>query len=161
MPFRILVVLDAPMLRVADGVLRERLGPDFEIVGTTHMYDEIASAAMPTVNAVVTHRGFGEANYEKAPQLRLFQKWGVRLDDESIEAGVRRGIPVCNVPDSNLISVAEHFFALLLALRKRIIPVHHSMSDGKWEPDLFIELGIGGLAGRTLGLVGFAISVRP
>jgi phosphoglycerate dehydrogenase-like enzyme len=143
------------MLAVAERVLRERLREGFEVIATSDMYGATGAAALPTVNAIVANWGFGEKSYALAPQLKLYMYWGVRTGDDTIEPGQRRGIPVCHVPDGNVVSVSEHFFALLLALQKRIIPVHRSMTQGEWDPDRFMAMGIGGLSGKTLGLVGF------
>src|SRR5829696_8309597 len=57
---------------------------------------------------------------EAASKLRGIVKYGVGIDAIDIDAAIRRGIPVVNVPEYAEQTVAEGAFALLVALAKRI-----------------------------------------
>ena len=49
---------------------------------------------------------------------------GVGVDNVDVRAATRRGIVVCNAPESNIVSAAEHTIALLLALARNIPQAH-------------------------------------
>jgi phosphoglycerate dehydrogenase-like enzyme len=89
-----------------------------------------------------------------ARQLKLVQKWGSGVDGIDVSAARSLGIPVANVPGGNSIAVAEHFFALLLALYKKICPANASIQSGQWWQAELVNEGIKELQGETIGLVG-------
>src|SRR6202044_948193 len=61
------------------------------------------------------------------------------------------GVMVMNTPGGNAVSVAEHTFALLLALARSVPQANSSIHAGKWEKS---SLSGTELRGKTLGLVG-------
>jgi glycerate dehydrogenase len=73
-------------------------------------------------------------------------------------AAKARGIVVTNVPSYGADSVAEHTLSLMLEAHKHIADHVRAVRDGAWsrQPDFsFTTSGIGLLAGKTLGIVGF------
>src|ERR1700685_1800472 len=87
---------------------------------------------------------------EKAPKLRVVGRAGVGVDNVDMDAATRRGILVMNTPGGNAISVAEHTFALMLALARSVPQSTASIQAGRWEK---FSTGME-LRGKTLGLVG-------
>src|SRR5260221_2150498 len=57
---------------------------------------------------------------EKARHLRVVGRAGVGLDNIDLDEATRRGVLVMSTPGGNAVSVAEHTFALLLALSKQV-----------------------------------------
>ena len=88
---------------------------------------------------------------EKAPKLRVIGRAGVGVDNVDVEAATRRGILVMNTPGGNAVSVAEHTFALMLALARAVPQANASTQAGRWEKSAFSGTE---LRGKTLGLVG-------
>ncbi len=88
---------------------------------------------------------------EAAPQLRVIGRAGVGVDNIDVEAATRRGVLVLNTPGGNAVSVAEHTFALLLALARRVPEASASTRAGEWRKSDFSGYE---LKGKTLGLVG-------
>ena len=88
---------------------------------------------------------------EHARQLRVVGRAGVGVDNIDVESATRRGVLVMNTPGGNAVSVAEHTFALLLALARGVPRLNAAVHAGKWE-----KSGATGteLRGKTLGLVG-------
>ncbi len=88
---------------------------------------------------------------EGAPKLRVVGRAGVGVDNIDIEAATRRGVLVMNTPGGNAASVAEHMFALLLALARSVPQLNAALHAGRWE-----KSGSAGteLRGKTLGLIG-------
>jgi phosphoglycerate dehydrogenase-like enzyme len=65
-------------------------------------------------------------------------------------------------PEENAVSVAEHVFALLLALARKIPGADHSVKSGGWERKKYHGLE---LMGKTLGIwglgkIGFRVALR-
>lgn len=90
---------------------------------------------------------------EGAKRLKGIVKYGVGIDAIDIEVAKARGIPVVNVPEYAEETVAECAFALMIALAKKLIPIHNAMqSDGWiWPQPRWIGSDI---AGKTVGLIG-------
>lgn len=84
-----------------------------------------------------------------ATRVRLIQQPAAGTDGIDREAALARGIPVCNAPGTNHVSVAEAALFLLLSLARRA-PVAQRMFAARviGEP-LGVEL-----AGKTLGIIG-------
>jgi len=90
---------------------------------------------------------------DSATRLRGIVKYGVGIDAIDIEAAMSRRIPVVNVPEYAERTVAEGAFTLLLALAKKLAPMHLAMRRDGWLWPTSSWLGTD-LAGRTLGLIG-------
>ena len=90
---------------------------------------------------------------EAAQQLRGIVKYGVGIDAIDIDAAKARRIPVVNVPEYAERTVAEGAFTLLLALAKKLTPMHEAMRRDGWLWPSSPWLGTD-IAGKTLGLVG-------
>jgi D-3-phosphoglycerate dehydrogenase / 2-oxoglutarate reductase len=88
---------------------------------------------------------------EKAPKLRVIGRAGVGVDNVDVEEATRRGILVMNTPGGNAVSVAEHTFALMLALARAVPQANASIQAGRWEKSAFSGTE---LRGKTLGLIG-------
>src|SRR4029077_4554422 len=87
-----------------------------------------------------------------APKLRVIGRAGVGVDNVDVDAATAAGIVVCNAPEANVVSAAEHALALLLALARNISAAERSLRDGAWERERFAGVE---LADKTLALLGF------
>src|SRR5213083_113138 len=87
---------------------------------------------------------------DKAPRLRVVGRAGVGVDNIDLDAATRRGVLVMSTPGGNAISVAEHTFALLLALARQVPKLDSAMREGRWEK----SSSGAEVRGKTLGLVG-------
>jgi D-3-phosphoglycerate dehydrogenase len=75
--------------------------------------------------------------------------WGTGTDNIELEAAARAGVTVCNTPGVNAIAVAEHTFALMLAVARRLCRIDREMRAGDWPRDMLTQLH-----GKTLGVFG-------
>lgn len=87
----------------------------------------------------------------RLPHLRLIATRSTGFDHVDLEYCAKAGVVVCNVPDYGDPTVAEHAFALLMAVSRRIVEAAERTRRG--------DFSVGGLrgfdlAGRTLGVVG-------
>src|ERR1700730_15460796 len=88
---------------------------------------------------------------EKARRLRVVGRAGVGVDNIDLEEAMRRGGLVMSTPGGNAVSVAEHTFALLLALARQVPRHDKAIHEGRWEK--FSAAGTE-VRGKTLGLIG-------
>jgi D-3-phosphoglycerate dehydrogenase len=111
-------------------------------------------ALAPGADAAITRNaGMAGAVMEAAPRLSVIANHGVGVDRLDVAAATRLGIPVCNTPGANTVSVAEHAVALMLALAKQVVPGHAAARAGDF--DYRYRGRFGELAGKRLGIVGF------
>ncbi|NLW49808.1 MAG: phosphoglycerate dehydrogenase [Candidatus Brocadiaceae bacterium] len=89
---------------------------------------------------------------QAADVLEAICRAGVGVDNVDVAAASRRGVAVMNTPGGNAVSTAEHTFALLLGLARKIGPAYISMRSGAWNRSQFLGSQ---LAGSTLGVIGF------
>jgi phosphoglycerate dehydrogenase-like enzyme len=96
-----------------------------------------------------------------APKLRLIQKIGVGVNTIDVDAAVHRKIAVCNLPGTNARAVAELTLLLMLAALRRLPRFDAAMRQGRgWRLDPGSQDGLGELAGRTVGLIGYGAVPR-
>ncbi|PKP70229.1 MAG: 3-phosphoglycerate dehydrogenase [Alphaproteobacteria bacterium HGW-Alphaproteobacteria-5] len=93
-----------------------------------------------------------DAAMAHAPDLRIIAKHGVGYDTIDIDAAAERGILVSIAAGANAISVAEHGFALMLGVARRVAYLDARMRAGHWDKPHFLGSE---LYGKTLGIVGF------
>src|SRR5665213_4488983 len=88
---------------------------------------------------------------EAGSELLVVGRAGVGLDNVDIDAATNLGVMVVNAPESNILSAAEHAFALLLAQARNIPQAHSALVAGRWERSKWEGVE---LHGKTLGIVG-------
>jgi D-3-phosphoglycerate dehydrogenase len=88
---------------------------------------------------------------ESAPALKVIGRAGVGVDNIDVEAATTAGIVVVNAPQANVISAAEHTWALLLGQARNLPRADAVLRSGVWDRKSFQGVE---LYGRTLGVVG-------
>ena len=88
---------------------------------------------------------------DKAPRLRAVGRAGVGVDNIDLEEATRRGVLVMSTPGGNAVSVAEHTFALMLALARQVPRLDRAIHEGRWEKSSAAGTEV---RGKTLGLIG-------
>ncbi|ROR15219.1 hydroxyacid dehydrogenase [Erwinia sp. JUb26] len=89
----------------------------------------------------------------QAPRLKVVSRHGVGYDAVDVAALNQRGIPLTIVGDVNSLSVAEHTFALLMAVAKQVRVYDENLRSGNWNcRNSFSAME---LSGRTLFVLGF------
>jgi len=113
-----------------------------ELCASLANYDALVVRSQVQVDASVIAAG---------PRLQVIGRAGVGVDNVDLEAATRAGITVVNAPTGNTIAAAEHTFALLYGVARKIAAADASVRRGEWQRTQFTGLE---LRGRTLGLVG-------
>jgi D-3-phosphoglycerate dehydrogenase / 2-oxoglutarate reductase len=125
-------------------------------VTTTERTDEdgLAAAARDATLILTCYTSITAKVIESAPKLKGIVKYGVGTDSIDIGAATRCGVMVANCPDYGSDTVADHAFALMIALARKIPVLDRAMRQHGWVWPATQYLGVD-LAGKTIGLVGF------
>ena len=88
---------------------------------------------------------------ESLPDLKMIATRSTGFDHINVPDAASRGIPICNVPTYGENTVAEHTFALILALSRNLHKAYVRTVVGNFSLD-----GLQGfdLKGKTLGVIG-------
>src|SRR6185436_12767879 len=86
-------------------------------------------------------------------KLKAIARAGVGVDNIDLDAATARGVLVMNTAAASTLSTAEHAWALLMALARKIPPAdaHVKGAPARWEKNKYQGTQ---LAGKTLGVVG-------
>ena len=71
----------------------------------------------------------GEAELAAAPRLKMVQKFGTDMRNIDIEACARRGVAVRPLRRRVNIAVAEHAFAMMIAMAKKLALIDHRIDE--------------------------------
>ena len=83
------------------------------------------------------------------PRLKVIAKYGIGIDKIDMEHATAKGIPVTFCPGVNHTTVAEHTFALLLALVRNLVEEANVTRSGEWK-----RLTGNEIMGKTIAIVG-------
>ena len=151
-PAGTILVTGWPLLPEAEQLLRDR---GFRVLVTDPSPDRAALVSRlreTSPDAIIVRTGvIDRACLEAAPGVKAIANHGAGYDDIDVAEASRRGIPVFAAPGCNAISVAEHVFALLLAVRKSLPEHDRLVRNGGWRP---ASPQTAELHGTTMGIVG-------
>jgi glyoxylate reductase len=91
----------------------------------------------------------------RAPRLRVVANCAVGHDNVDLAAATAAGVCVTNTPDVLTEATAELAFALLLACARRLGEGERLVRSGGWTGWALDQLLGIGLAGKTLGIIGY------
>jgi D-3-phosphoglycerate dehydrogenase len=144
------IVIADPLPSSAADLLRDQ-GWDVDV--QTGRTPEELHATLADADALIVRSAtqVDAALIARAPNLKVIARAGTGVDNVDLDAASAGGILVVNAPGANSISVAEHAFALLLALARSIGQADGQMKAGRWEKKRLMGTE---LRGKTLGVVG-------
>ena len=91
---------------------------------------------------------------DRHPNLKVVSNLAVGYDNIDVPAATERGVLVCNTPDVLTNATADHTWALLLAMARRIPESMEYVRDDKWKtwgPLLLLGQEV---SGATIGIIG-------
>jgi len=149
------IIICDPIAKIGIDMLSEHCTVDIRTGLTEEQLQEI----IPDYDAAVVRNAtrFPRSVIERAVNLKVIGRTGAGIETIDIEAAKERGIAVVYSSNANAVAVAEHTFALMLALVRHLHRANMSLKDNRWEKK---DLMGTGLAGKTLGLVGFGNVAR-
>ena len=99
------------------------------------------------VLSFLTDRINGEVIDAIGPQLKVVSNYAVGFNNINVEEATDRGVVVTNTPSNEVNeAVAEHAWALMLALARRVVEADESTKRGSyrgWEPAMFLGKNLG------------------
>lgn len=118
--------------------------------------DELKNGAKgaDAILSVLTDKITSEVMDTGLPTLKIIANYATGFDNIDVEAAKQRNILVTNTPGVLTETVAEHAFALMMAIAHRIPEADRFARAGKfsaWGPELFLGTDI---CHKTLGIVG-------
>lgn len=122
-----------------------------EVIAATGDANVVLVQFAPVTRAVI----------QKLSHCRAIVRYGIGLDNIDLEAARDKGILVCNVPDYCIEEVADHTFALALALQRQIPAIDRRVRQGIWKivppqpmaasrQSTFVTIGYGRIARAVL-----------
>jgi D-lactate dehydrogenase len=110
-----------------------------------------AIGADAEIVSVFVHSHIGPDVLDPLTKIQMIATRSTGFDHINMPAVESRGVPVCNVPTYGENTVAEHTFALILALSRNLHKAYARAVSGDFTLD-----GLQGfdLKGRTIGVVG-------
>ncbi len=106
------------------------------------------------VLTLLTDKLTSEVISKAGSQLKIIANYAVGFDNIDVPAATKKKIYVTNTPGVLTEAVAEHTFALLMAVAKRVVEADSFVRSGQytiWEPMGFLGPQ---LWGKTIGIVG-------
>jgi glycerate dehydrogenase len=132
----------------------EHVWEDFPATSQHEVVERLRGAAIAITNKVPLRADA----IAQLPDLKLVAIAATGTDNVDLAACRERGIAVCNIRDYSLVSVPEHTFALMLAVRRNLMAYARDVAAGRWQQSTrfcLLDHPIGDLAGSRLGIVGY------
>ena len=92
------------------------------------------------------------------PRLRYIGLFATGFNNIDVAYAADHGVTVCNVPGYSTEAVAQHTFALLLAITDRVHEYNETVAQGDWVRSrtfAYFPIPLTELCGKTMGIVGY------
>jgi D-3-phosphoglycerate dehydrogenase len=122
---------------------------------------QVIEAAKDSDAVLVQFAPITRAVIEQLDRCKIIVRYGVGTDNVDIDAARSRAITVCNVPNYCIDEVADHSFALAMALSRQVLAIDGRLKQNLWSnspprPMLasrqmtFVTIGFGRIARALL-----------
>jgi D-3-phosphoglycerate dehydrogenase / 2-oxoglutarate reductase len=147
------VVMTEPELRMLEAVLPD-LSKRVNIVTLVTPSEAGWKQVVTDAHVIVTcYTRITAKIITAAPHLLGIVKYGVGVDSIDLKAANQAGIIVANCPIYGSETIAEHAFALMICLSRKIMQMDRSIRTAGWEHPTSSLLG-NDLVGKVLGIIG-------
>jgi glycerate dehydrogenase len=145
---------------------RESVGANVRQPGFPHSYkeyqstwtqDEILDRLKDATIAIINKVPMRADTLKQLPKLKLIAVAATGTDVVDKAHCAAHGIAVSNIRGYAVATVPEHTFALMLALRRNLLPYRQDVLRGRWQESgqfCFFDHAIHDLAGARLGIIG-------
>jgi glycerate dehydrogenase len=126
---------------------------EFDHTDPDEVVDRLADADVAIINKVPLRAD----SLAQLPRLKLIAVAATGTDCVDKPYCHAHGIAVANIRGYAVHTVPEHAFALMLALRRNVIPYRQDVISGRWQRSgqfCFFDHPIHDLAGARLGIIG-------
>ena len=153
-----IVALDAATV-VGGGVTTDFLNEFGEVTVYDLTPPELVAQRIGNADAVLINKVQITAEVMDAcPCLRYVGLFATGFNNVDVAYAAAHGITVCNVPGYSTEAVAQHTFALLLALTNRVGEYNRTVAEGDWMKSAtfsYFPIPLTELSGKTIGIVGY------
>jgi len=125
--------------------------PDEAVTFSPAPFSVLDAPSDTEVLSVMVHSPVRREAIAAMQNLKLIATRSTGFDHIDLEAARERGIHVCTVPAYGVATVAEHTFALILALTRKVHKAYLRGLHGDTRLDDLMGID---LAGKTLGVIG-------
>ena len=126
------------------------LADEDELIRLLRGHDAVIAASEPYSRRVL----------EASPQLKHVARWGVGFDKVDVPAATELGVLVTTTQGANDWGVADHAFALMLALAHNLVSNDRDVRGGAWGRPVGDDLWRATLGVVGLGRIGKAVALR-
>jgi glycerate dehydrogenase len=120
--------------------------------------DQVVARLQGATIAITNKVPLGADAIAQLPDLKMIAVAATGTDVIDLDACRALGIVVSNIRNYSLVSVPEHCFTLILALRRNLVAYRADVDAGKWQASTrfcLLDHPITDLAGSRLGIVGY------
>ena len=153
---------DLATMDIERAVIESCPGMDIELRGVVCSTEDelIAAGADAEALLVSTREAITRRVLENLPRCKVISRYGVGLDNIDLVAAADQGIVVTHFPGYCTAEVADHAFALILALNRRVVELDRDLRAGAWThhgatTTSILHGPIRPLRELTLGIIGF------
>ncbi|MFC1756672.1 2-hydroxyacid dehydrogenase [Patescibacteria group bacterium] len=144
---------EAGIIKLKEAGYEVDINPDNRVLSKEELITNLKKKSYDAVLCLLTDSIDGEV-FSSAPQAKIFANYAVGYNNINLVDAKSAGIHISNTPGVLTETVAEHAFALLMAISKRITEADRFTRAGEyegWAPMLFLGSD---LNKKTLGVVG-------
>ncbi len=145
-----------PRILVCDDIHEAGLNllrPEFALTLLTNLSQSELAAELPHYDGLIArHSKITAGMMAHAPRLKIIGNVFHKLDNIDVSYAKEKRVKVVYAPDANTVATAEHTMGLLLAMARRLPWAEAGLQQGTLMGSQFMGTG---LAGKTLGIVGF------
>ena len=130
------------------------INPEDRVLSKEELIGFIKGKNYDAVLCLLTDKVDADVLEASGPSVKIFANYAVGFDNIDKEKAKELGIIITNTPDVLTDTVAEHTFALMLAIAHRVVEADKFVRAGKytgWAPMLLLGAD---LSRKTLGIVG-------
>lgn len=130
------------------------VNPGDKVLSKDELISYLKNGKYDAVLALLTDKLDADVFRAAGAQCKIFANMAVGFDNIDIEAAKKTGIIITNTPGVLTDTVAEHTFALMLAIAHRVSEADRFSRAGKyhgWEPMMLLGTDV---SRKTLGILG-------
>ena len=130
------------------------VSPDDRVLAREELIASLKADQYDAVLCLLTDKIDGDVLDAAGKQCKIFANYAVGVDNVDLKAAEEKGVMITNTPGVLTNTVAEHAFALMLAIGHRIAEADRFTRVGKytgWAPMMLLGHDV---SAKTLGIVG-------
>src|SRR3990167_760981 len=145
---------EAGIVKLKSAWYEVEVNPEDRVLSKEELISFLKKGKYDAVLALLTDKLDADVFEAARPSVKIFANMAVGFDNVDVAAAKKVGIMVTNTPGVLTDTVAEHTFALMLAIAHRVSEAERFTRAGKyhgWEPMMLLGTDV---SRKTLGILG-------